>query len=97
MNSGDKLQLVQATDLRMLADQLNEDDRVSIVTYAGSASVPSSLPFLDPGVVRSQGQRKGPPRSWPLGRQYEYPGVSDRPPVLMNRRDHPPLASSSGL
>ena len=39
MNSGDKLQLVQAT-LRMLADQLREDDRVSIVTYAGSASVP---------------------------------------------------------
>ena len=41
MNSGDKLQLVQAT-LRMLADQLREDDRVSIVTYAGSASVPLS-------------------------------------------------------
>ena len=41
MNSGDKLQMVQAT-LRMLADQLREDDRVSIVTYAGSASVPLS-------------------------------------------------------
>ena len=41
MNSGDKLQLVRAT-LRMLADQLREDDRVSIVTYAGSASVPLS-------------------------------------------------------
>ncbi len=41
MNSGDKLQLLQAT-LRMLADQLREDDRVSIVTYAGSASVPLS-------------------------------------------------------
>lgn len=38
MFGGDRLGLVQSA-FKMLADNLNDDDRVSIVTYAGSSSV----------------------------------------------------------
>ena len=41
MYGDDRLGLVQ-TAFKMLTDNLNDDDRVSIVTYAGSSSVPLS-------------------------------------------------------
>ena len=88
MYGDDRLGLVQ-TAFKMLTDNLNDDDRVSIVTYAGSSSVPLSGAYgsekqkinaaiEDLSASGSTAGAEGINTAYRLAQQYFIPGGNNR-------------------